>query len=270
MTSAALDRFIRRFAALNVPFGLERSCKFDTRQIRPDRCLVSIGRSRFGRTDGERLAQIAALACEFGAPHGVERWLQAHERGASVVHFGCEDDGDRLVYKVYLEYVRAAREALSRPYAVSQDVVVHRALKWMPAREPARETIYRSTPAGRAGPEEALRAYAAAVPPEVMHFASAVFQRARATLDPRDMVFLDVADANSCRRSFDLQIYDADLTVAAIGDELRHLVRAFGLAEAGLEGLSSEGAAAKLGHVAGGRDAGAIPFVTIYYGAKGQ
>ena len=84
------------------------------------------------------------------------------------------------------------------------------------------------------------------------------------------MVFLDVADVNGSRRSFDLQIYDAGLTVAAIGDELRHLVRAFGLAEAGLEQLLSGASAAKLGHVAGGRDEGGIPFVTLYYGAQGR
>ena len=41
-----------------------------------------------------------------------------------------------------------------------------------------------------------------------------------------------------------------------IGDELGQLVRAFGLAEAGLARLLGEASAAKLGHVAGGRDAG--------------
>lgn len=266
----ALDpgsRFLALFKALQMPFGYEDSCKLSQGRLLTDRCLVSFGRDALCG-DGANLATVTRILSDLGAPSLCQTWLADHIAGAGVIHFGFEADGGGLIHKVYLEYVRDARLALETPGGPRAPVLVHRALKWRVGTDHIRETLYWLVPNGNLGLEDRLAQHDGAAK-AATGIARGILRRALARTGADDLILLDVADVESARRSFDLQLYDAELRLADIADEVMQLGRDLDIPADALAGFVAGHSASVLGHVAGGQDASGSPFATLYFGVQG-
>ncbi len=267
----ALDprsRFLAIFKALQMPFGYEVSCKLSQGRLLTDRCLVSFGRDDLCG-DGAALSVVASILSDLAAPALCQNWLAEYLAGAGVIHFGFEAEGGAFVHKAYLEYVRDARLALETPGGPQAPVLVHRALKWRVGTDQVRETHYRLVPSGGLTLEDRLAQHDGdGARKAVVGMARGVLRQALTRTGDADLILLDVADVDSARHSFDLQLYDAGLRLADVEGEVMQLGRDLDIPADALSGFFEARSASVLGHIAGGQDATGQAFATLYFGAQ--
>ncbi len=252
-----------------MPFGYEDSCKLGQGRLLTDRCLVSFGREALCGDDAD-LAVVRRILSDLAAPAVCHTWLADHIAGAGIIHFGFEVEGGNLVHKIYLEYVRDARLALATPGGPPAPVLVHRALKWRVDTDHVRETHYRLVPDGGLTLADRLTQHDGdAGRHAAVDMARGVLCQALTRTGADDLILLDVADIDSARHSFDLQLYDAGLRLADVEAEVMRLGRDFDIPADALGAFFAGRSASVLGHIAGGQDAAGSPFATLYYGAQG-
>jgi len=232
--------------SLGCSFGLERSVKLSAGRINDDRYLISLDRgsiggdaalAHLGRTLKLADADLAAVLSRVGA--------------STIVHLGYEG-GPAPRYKLYFEL----------PLAAEGDVLVHLALKWPADGGPA--AVNRYVRPGGLGDATTIARHLAARSGPSAAFAAHVLALSRAR--GATAFYLDVEEAGSARRSFDVNLYDAELTIAEAGEPLLALGRAYGL---DLGPVAQHGAKI-LGHVSGGSDRSGDDFTTLYFGVEAR
>src|SRR5262245_21994598 len=197
-------------AGLNVPFGYERSFRLCRGAILPTRFLLSLGKGSLGaRPD----ATILDLCRRLDLPDRSLRMVAQALPAARFVHFGFEQGRTACLYKVYLETGLPA----GRPSGPSP-VLLHRAVKWDPS-DPSRcvLTHYLWHP-GLAVPDligRLARIYDDPARDEAFAVARSVALLAAERVGPEGVRYLEVIEEGTDRRSFDLNLYPAGLTIGA-------------------------------------------------------
>jgi tryptophan halogenase len=248
---------------LGAPYRHERSFRLAPDSLQSNRVLLSLGRSALGEDAAPRLA---ALAAQLGLPAAMAGSLAEHWSQARAVHFGFEADGARSRYKMYFERTVADEEA--RRAAPGTPVLLHLAWKWNPA-DPADCVIthYHWLPrldaAALRGRMERL--YGPGAPLEA---ALAVLELAAARVAAEKLQFLQVSEEGSPRLSFDLNLYDAGLTVRDAQGPLARLREHFAVRPGQYQALYDQVRALPLGHLAGGVHRDGAAFATVYYGVQ--
>jgi tryptophan halogenase len=229
-------------------------------RLQANRVLVSVDRARFGEDTEER---IESLCAQLGMPRVVRGGVARLVAEARCVHFGFESDGTRALYKVYFERRDAHSEAARR-----SPVLLHLAYKWE-AQEAERcvTTRYHWYPRLAA---QALRERIAALYGEGAPLAAALelLELAASRVDAARLQFLEVREDGNDRRSFDLNLYDAGLTLRDAQGPLARLREHFAVRPGQYQALYDQIRGRPLGHLAGGLHRDGEPFVTVYYGVQ--
>jgi tryptophan halogenase len=262
MSASDLMDMVRGLAA---PYGLERSLKIVPGALLEDRFLVSLHRSVLGEAAGDRLMQMGRA---LGVPPEFGRAITAALADADIVHLGYEG-GPRTIYKIYLEYASRVRRAQAQN---SDDpVLVHLAYKWMPGvRGECAVTSYTWVPCrSRAAIAQRLRALVPAdKAPQALACGLALLGRASERTDPRHLFLMEVTEPDNPRRSYDLNVYRAELHLGDIADLVTAVAKDFAIAPPQVEALLARSGALALGHLSGGRGRDGSEFVTLYYGVE--
>jgi hypothetical protein len=249
--------------ALNVPFGCERSFRVRRGLILPNRFLLSLCK----RTLGTRPeATVLDLCRRLDLP---ERFLRTTAEAlprAAFIHLGFEQDRTTCLYKVYLEAGRPASQP-SGP----EPILLHGAIKWDVA-DPSRCVVTRyywypglSVPdlLGRLaqiyGHPTSGGAFAIA-----RGFALLATQR----VGPGGVRYLEVTEEGNARRSFDLNLYPAGLTVGDAFPGLSQIAAYFALPAGPFGALLEPIRSRRLGHLAGGMHRAEEDFFNVYYGVE--
>lgn len=256
---------IERVADLGSPYGLERSVKMIAGALLADRYLLSLHRSALGMDPLRRLLSIVE---PFAMPRDEEREVAAALETADVVHFGYERDETSEILKVYFEYAertRAALEGRARP-----PVRVHIALKW-DWRRPKRRTWTHYTWSGcrtRGEIEARLIELSPSTGSPAFAHSMALLARAASLAATEEMLMMEVDEPGNPRRSWDINLYNSELTVGDVADLLEVAGGDFGLSLEQTRGVFAPQGAAALGHVSGGASRSGAEFLTIYYGVE--
>lgn len=250
-------------AALNVPFGYERSFRLCRGAILPDRFLLSLGKGSLGaRPD----AVVLDLCRRLDLPeHSLATVAQALP-ATWFVHFGYEQGRASCLYKVYLE------TGLHQGRPLGQEpVLLHRAVKWDPS-DPSRWVLTRYLwYPGLAVPDllgRLARIYDDPARGEALAVAQSVVRLAADRVGPEGVRYLEVIEEGNARRSFDLNLYPAGLTIGDLSSQLSRIAASFaiptGPSQSFFEGLRSR----SLGHLAGGVHRAGEEFFTVYHGVE--
>ena len=78
-------------------------------------------------------------------------------------------------------------------------------------------------------------------------------------------IYLEVENENSGRRSFDVNLYKADLDFNRTNDPISQILKEFELAPDSLERLDEQNTLGPLGHISGGNNYKGEPFLSIYF-----
>jgi hypothetical protein len=223
----------------------ERSVKFVAGAVERDRILLGVSAEPALRRHHLGIAR--SLGLDGGALDELDlRLCDAH-----MIHFGQEGRGPDAVRKVYLEFP-----------APPPDLPRVRFLAWkIRSGAPLVRSVYRL--AGDATSTGLIGALAGfQLGDEVAGAARAVLERAAERSGWSSPVLLSVSEPGTPRRSFDLNVYDAGLTIGEVTPDLRQALATLGAATASFPPET------RLGHVSGGTGRHGEPFLTLYAGAR--
>ena len=240
-------------------FGREDSFKMADGRLLSERLLIGIRR---GRIPARTFAEIAAsigMPDEFRSPF-LERLPEA-----DVVLFGLENGEAGLLRKAYLEFWEKLRQRVLAT-GTKDPELLNLGFKWYAgehsARMVSRYTCYPML--DLAGMLRRIRAiYEGATDAPSCRIALQLVQLAARRGAP--LIYLEVGEEGTPRRSYDINLYKADLTLAGIEQELREAAARYRLPREAFEALFSRVRERPLGHLSGGlaRDGG--DFLTVYY-----
>jgi hypothetical protein len=239
----------------NLPLqGFERSFKLLDGSLWSRRFLVGIQSTRLAPED------FVFLSRQMGAPLSVQKAMAAGLQDASFVHIGFEQAGDHSVYKLYLEHPAAAQaDGGIRPLYIGY--------KWDPD-DNARCAVSRYTqPEAMALPDvldKTAMAYAGQDPP-VQRIAREIIWEAGSRAAANQLLFVEVVEDGTSRASFDINLYEARMTVSELQAPLQALSQHLGISAQVFVPFMRSVRADRVGHLSGGTDRHGRAFLTVYH-----
>jgi hypothetical protein len=255
------DLLLHALARRGVRYGREDSFKLYHGGLLEDRVLLG---ARAGDLGDEAFVDIAA---ELGMPPGYRGLLLEHFADADMVLFGLEDREDGGVFKVYLEFWdRLKRRVLATGSA--EPALLNLGVKWDSASGAHCRADYVCVPllsvSGILGRLQCL--YAGQRPRPSYELSECLIRQAAARSDPRaSFVYLEVSEGGSTRKSFDVNLYKAGLTVADARPLLSRLAEQYEIDGVRIDRLLERVGERPLGHLSGGLDRHGRDYTTIYY-----
>jgi hypothetical protein len=250
--------------SLRVPMGHEKSFRLSRGSIAANRFLLSISKASLGPQAQEKVRQTCTRLV---APPALYHLIEQQFSSTAHIHFGFEESEGRRLYKLYLESQIAPGEL-----DAGWPVVLHRAMKWEPVenarvvhteyfwhpRLPLETIQQRVTGAeGFSGDTPAAR---------IVKF---ILLSAKSRLKRGSIGYLEVIEENNARRSFDLNLYDANMRLCDVHPLLEQACRHFEVDPATFQQIYNQSATCRFGHIAGGVHRNGQEFLTIYYGVEG-
>lgn len=260
-------RLFRLVDGLGVSYLHERSFRMAHETLLANRVLLSVPADRLGP---DAAARVAAIGEALGLPDGLRGEVPAQVAAARCVHFGFEADPDRALYKIYFERRDAAAEAARA--APGAPVLLHIAYKW-DLRDPSRHVVtrYHWYPVLSAKEiRSRMTQIYGTTTGEALAAAHAMLDLACSRIAAEKLQFIEVREDGNDRLSFDLNVYDAGLTLKDVQPQLAQLRRHFGLRPGQFQALYDQVHARPFGHFAGGVHRDGRAFVTIYYGVRSR
>lgn len=253
----AAERLVRTAVALGAPMLHERSLRIAAAGVGGERFLLSLPKPAIPGNAADRLA---AAWRDLAMPAACLAAATESLPAARHVHFGHEAGPGPARHKTYLEFA---------PDIAAAPGLLHLAFKWDPAgtAPPAVTRYLLHAPADRAG----IRALLATLHDGGMAHPAhaplvALIDRALVHMPAAAVQVLEVVEEEG-RRSYDVNVSDAHLTVGDVRHELEALGRAVGADAAAVTAALAARSNERLGHVAGGVHRDGREFVTIYHGA---
>ena len=251
---------------LGKPYGFERSVKFIPGRIFPDRALISIHKSAFGI---EPEASLESLLNKIKFPPDSLERLFNGLAAAEVLHFGYEATESGYIYKCYLEDVIAYNEAQRRKK--SSEIPVYIAFKWSPFLDNSiRISHYRGFPSATL---VNIRNIVESVYKDIQDsMCLTLIQNILASHCSNDIeklpMVMMVNEEGNQRQSLDLNLYDCEIKVEDISDNLKLIVNYFQIPVSQWEAVTDIFKGKVLGHLSGGLDASNREFFTVYFGVE--
>ena len=259
-------QLLQAVGAWGVPHQYERSLRMTRGSLQANRFLLTVN---VRDIPGEAAAAVLAVCDQFAMPAGLRSAAAAHFGMAKCVHFGFEGEPDSIVCKLYLEGTVTAEQA-GRARSDGLPALLHLAFKWdlvkgggvtsrylwhpfLSAAEIGQrlDRIYRDGPAASVG------------------VARAVLQAATERVAAERMQYLEVEEEETARRSFDLNLYNANMHVRDLQGVLLRLREQYGIRPGQFQALYDQIKGMVLGHLAGGVHRDGRDFFNVYYGATG-
>jgi hypothetical protein len=258
----------RVVAGLGGSGGYERSFKVSEGGLLDNRFLLGVGKATLGPQAEEKLIKACSL---LGLPGEFSDLFRQHLGKANYVHFGFEQSGPAIVYKVYLEFLEYLHAALSSGNAVPGPSLLHLGFKWN-VSAPRERSLTRYTWHPWIPAEEIRRNIEGMVNQEadrgVGQAAQDLISLALTRIPPRDILYLEVTEDGNPRRSFDINVYRAHLRLAEVYPLLSVLCRRQGVSYDVFHALYDRIKGKRFGHLAAGTSRYGKNFLTVYYGME--
>jgi tryptophan halogenase len=252
---------------LGVPYQHERSFRVAPGRLQANRFLLSLDPADLGH---DALARVTGVAAQLGLPAAAQAAAREHFDGTLCVHFGFEAGDGAVRCKLYLERCVPAAESQAAA-ACGEPVLLHRAYKWDPACTDVVESQYHWFPGLDAEAIAArLRAlYAGTGAGESLAIALDTLALAAPRFAGGAPQYLEVSEPGNGRRSFDLNLYDAELMVGDLLPAQIRMRERHGIRPGQFQALVDQVRSRALGHLAGGVHREGEDFFNVYYGVAG-
>jgi hypothetical protein len=214
------------------------------------------------------LDRIMHVCNELGMPQSCRECFLAHLNAANLIFFGVEDDGERGVYKVYLEFWDEVRLQVLRT-GRTDPLLLNLGFKWYAGEEDSDVRVARYTCYPCLSVYDILgriqQIYADGSSPAAHAGTSGIIRRSAEANPSASFLYVEVSEKGNPRKSFDVKLYKANLSVADIQGFLSDLAGYFCIPAETFSSLLQQISSRPLGHLSGGRDKDGRDFVTAYY-----
>ena len=236
----------------------EDSFKLVSSRLLADRFLIAV-----------RVASVAPqtfgeMAVELGIPDKLKAMFLKHLPDADTVGYGIEDGEDGVIHKAYLEFWQKVRHEVLA--GSREPALMYLGFKWY-ARDSSKNVVARYTcypMLDLAGMLRRIRAiYGAQVDAPSCGAALHLVQlAARRNAAP---IYLEVGEEGTARRSYDINLYKANLTLAEIEAVLLEAAARYALPQERFAAFYSQLRQRPFGHLSGGFARDGSDFLTVYY-----
>lgn len=263
------DRLHAVVRAIGAPFGRERSIKLRDQSVLANRFLLTVARDDIGADTSER---VLAACRRVEMPEPFLGAVAAHVTPANMIHFGYEEEHDgRAYYKVYLERGEQLASAMASRPPVTDPFVLFHAFKWNHA-DPNERVMTRYVCHPRLERTALLQRIAAVYADRSertpWHVMCELVAAASRRVPEKELLYLDVTEEGTDRKSFDVNFYRARMRVGSVEPFFERLGTHFRLRADLVPAAFAGSLDLRLGHVAGGIDRRGRDFLTIYYGVE--
>ena len=239
-------------------YGREDSFKISRAGLVAGRFLLGV------RTGGLTAQAVLDIARGIGMPESFRAPFLAHLGDADVALFGIEDGKNGLVYKAYLEFWHQVRRQVVA--GSREPTLMNLGFKWS-ADDSSRNVVARYTcypMLDLAGVLRRIRAIydGQAGPPSCGAALELVQVAARSNAAP---IYLEVGEEGTARRSYDINLYRANLTLADIEPVLLQAAARYALPQGRFAAFYSQLRKRLFGHLSGGFSRDGSDFLTVYY-----
>lgn len=262
------SRYLRPFSLvenLNLNCGYEKSFKLIHQHLLCNRYLLGIDKAAL---DDDKLSFICD---QLEMPEQFRAQLSDHLTDANLVLLGFEQGVEDCTYKIYLEYWDKVR-SLRRP-CDAEPVTLFVGYKWS-AFDNRRATLtdYSYYPALTAA-EMIERINDLKVSDDhsaTFEMAGQIVAYCARDVNSKAFRFLEATEADSPRKSFDINLYEARVNLQNIYPYLKNLCHDYSVHVDELDRLYSRVDSCMLGHLSAGLDRKGEVFFSVYYEADAE
>lgn len=262
------DRLHDEVRCIGAPFGRERSIKLRDQRVLANRFLLTVAREDIGIDASQRVLDVCR---RIEMPEPFRQAMAKHITPADMIHFGYEEEQEgRAFFKVYLERGDQLARAMESHPPVTEPFVLFNAFKWNCA-DPHEHAVTRYVCHPRLSRTAMLQRVAAVYAGQAgrtpWEMVCEIISAATRRVPESDLLYLDVTEDGTTRKSFDVNLYRAGLRVESVVPYLERLAAHFRLGADLLREAFAGADELRLGHIAGGVDRQGRDFLTIYFGA---
>jgi hypothetical protein len=264
------DRLIGLVRKLGVHYGTENSFKLFDGAVLANRFLIGFKKDTIS---GDPREPLADLCRGIGMPQAcLEAFLEKLPE-ANIILFGYEENETNSVYKAYLEFGHKFDQVILDNPQNPEGLLIHLGFKWNPVKSAAPTTAkYFCYPSFSV---ETILQKLSGVFYEGGHrpsfdIAKGIVELAALRMRPDEFLYTEVTEENNPRRSFDINMYMANLRMRDLYPLLSRTFRHYRIPEETFQRLYDQMKLRIFGHLSGGVDREGRDFLTIYHGVKGS
>lgn len=258
----------RLIDGLGVEYGLERSFKISDRSLLMNRFIMGFKKDQL---PGDPDKTMGSVFMQMGMPGAFIDECRALLPQTEYFHFGFEEQRTGCLYKAYLEFKVPIEFGTDGSRIRQEPFLVFLGFKWNPfdgsTRAMSRYTCYPLL-----SPEEIQEKLACLFErnPEYKSFETAqnIVQNSVKVISNDKIIYEEVSEENNPRKSFDMNLYGADLCIRDIYPLLMDIGRHYSLPDDQFVPLCDRIRDKRFGHLSGGIDREGKDFLTVYYGVE--
>ena len=253
---------LKLIADLKLRCGLEKSFKMLDRKLLANRFLIGIDRKDISHED------LLHICGSMDMPENFLEVFNEHLPDANMIYIGFEESEKGSVYKIYLEFWEKLKKDIYNKKNKFEPVPLHMGFKWDTADNSrgavARYTCYPLLPL-----KEILKRvsdiYEGHGDRTSFEIAEGIIKLASTRTVDDPFIYLEVDEENNPRRSFDINLYKANLLLKDIHPFLTRSCRRYSVPAGELNALYGQISDMRFGHLSGGIGRDEKDFLTVYY-----
>lgn len=254
---------------LDLEVGYERSFKIFEKTLLTNRFLLGFSKKGIKQKANESILDICV---RMDMPDTFREDFREKLSEANYVHFGFEEDESTSVYKAYLEfYDKIEKEIKSQP-GKSDSFLLHLGFKW-DAADNSKRVLTRYTWYPSLTIEHIRQRTANILDPQKhgypFEIANGILDIASRKIPHHDILYLEVTEEDNSRRSFDINMYRANLRLEELYSLLLDMCQHYSIPSEEFCSLYDRIETKTFGHISGGISRREVDFLTIYYGVEG-
>lgn len=255
---------VQSVKSLKVPIWFERSCKITEKKLNINRFIYYFEKASLGQNAAEKILDICV---RLGMPGSLLASFQQILPKLTYVHVGFEEGESTCGYKIYSEFP-ADRKAIPK---LKEPFIGALGFKW-DTFNPAKQVITKYICFPALSLENIHKRMADIFQSQVnsllIEASKDILASALEKITLNEIIYLEVADGNNPRRSFDINVYDARLQMKHIGRPIRKIFQHFSIPDGIYENIYNPNNEYSFGHISGGVDKDGKAFITLYGGLE--
>jgi hypothetical protein len=253
---------------LDIKFGYEKSFKIFENTLLANRFLLGFKKKRIRQKPHERILDICR---RMDMPKDLLEEYRTRLPDSNYLHFGFEENERTCLCKAYLEFYDKVEKTMRTQQGKFDSFLMHLGFKW-DALDNSRHALtkyrwYPSLPVG-----VMLERLSNILGPHgsgtLFEITKGIIEAVLRVIPPYDILYMEVDEENSLRKSFDVNMYRAKLPLRELKPWLSQMGRHFAIPPEQFSALYDGVQGKTFGHIAGGIDREGRDFVTVYYGVE--